>query len=112
MVAEVLTAASPTTPFRSLSKSMKNSLILILSFATCAWRFFSTSSSMFLKAPCCYWALGWKELTTEMAIRNNCQYYNQKEWVLPIEIGLVGNLLLTEFTKGLATAADIFACFK
>ena len=66
-VEKALTAASPTKPFLSLSKSMKNSLILIRSLATRAWSLFSTSSSMFMQFDAFCWADGWKEFTTEMA---------------------------------------------
>jgi len=44
----ILTGDSPTVPFLSLSKSMKNCLILIPSLATRAWILFSTSSSTFM----------------------------------------------------------------
>jgi hypothetical protein len=64
----ILTDDSPTVPFLSLSKSMKNCLILILSLATRAWILFSTSSSKFMYGTALCWAEGWKLLTTEMAI--------------------------------------------
>ena len=66
-----LTAASPTQPFLSLSKSMKNSLILILSFATNAYSLLSTSSSTFINGANFYWADGWKLSTNVIAIKFN-----------------------------------------
>jgi len=63
----VLKAASPTYPFLSLSKSIKNSLILILSLATRACNLFSMSSSTFMKGANFYWADGWK-LSTNVIV--------------------------------------------